>query len=151
MPARMKFWEQFEKTPTCWLWTGPKTPDGYGITTAKGVRNAHRLSWVLHRGPIPPGMQIDHLCRVRHCVNPDHMELVTLQENVRRGNAPTAIHARQTHCKYGHPFDEANTAIYYDRLGRKARKCRACRTRRNREWTLAHPGKRPRLEERDAA
>lgn len=133
MPARMKFWERIEYTPTCWLWTGPKTPDGYGITAAKGVRNAHRLSWVLHRGPIPEGMQIDHLCRVRHCVNPDHLELVTLWENVRRGNAPTATHAKKTHCIRGHPFDAANTAIYFDALGRAGRKCKTCRQLRNRK------------------
>jgi hypothetical protein len=135
MPARMKFWERIERTPTCWLWTGPLDRDGYGITHAKGVRLAHRLSWVLHRGPIPKPLQIDHLCRVRACVNPDHLELVTAVENVMRGQGPTAVHARQTHCINGHPFDELNTTVETSRDGRQRRRCRTCKTATDRRQT----------------
>lgn len=70
----------------CWLWTGG-TRGGYGRLklTDYGTMEAHRASYELHKGKIPEGMQLDHLCRNRSCINPDHLEPVTLQENIRRG------------------------------------------------------------------
>lgn len=130
-PAR--FYSKIRKTSGCWLWRGGKDRCGYGLYSVGTKRfMAHRMAYELMVGPIPEGMQIDHVkargCTNRHCVNPAHLEVVTLQENVRRGDAPCAIHARQTHCKHGHPFDEANT--YRTPDGR--RKCRACHRARTR-------------------
>jgi hypothetical protein len=79
----------------CWIFTGSHLPTGYGQFWLDGtMRSAHRVSYELHVGKIPDGLQLDHLCRVRSCINPAHLEPVTLQENNRRG--------RKTHCKYGH-------------------------------------------------
>jgi hypothetical protein len=78
-------------------------------------------------GPIPEGLVIDHLCRNRGCINPTHMEPVTNAENVLRGEGPTAVNARKTHCKRGHPFDDVNTYVYA-----KGRACRMCHQLRQR-------------------
>lgn len=78
-----------EPNSGCFLWTGCATPAGYGMLTATalGERYAHRVAYIVHRGPIPPGLTIDHLCRTRCCVNPDHLEVVPLRENILRGKA----------------------------------------------------------------
>ncbi len=86
---------------------------------------AHRWAFEQFKGPIADGLQIDHLCRVRHCVNPDHLEAVSQRANILRGEATSAQRARQTHCKRGHRFDLANT--YIRPAGH--RNCRACRRR----------------------
>ena len=104
----------------CWIWTGAKDKrSGYGNAWHEG-RNikSHRLAYVLHVGLIPEGLVIDHLCRTRECVNPDHLEPVTNAENLRRGLG----HGSETHCPTGHPYDEENTAVYSGK-----RHCRACR------------------------
>jgi hypothetical protein len=94
----------------CWVWMGALTLNGYGlIGTGNGpTRNhlgrAHRIAYELYRGPIPEGMQLDHLCRVRCCANPWHCEIVDGKTNVLRGVGPTAMNAKKTHCKNGHPF-----------------------------------------------
>jgi hypothetical protein len=91
MPQRLPDKERIEwhadKTDTCWLWTGTIANNGYGHIYREGgpLMTAHRLSYEVHVGPIPDGLTIDHLCRVRHCVNPDHLEPVTVAENNRRG------------------------------------------------------------------
>jgi hypothetical protein len=111
----------------CWLWRGAMHPLGYGRFSLEGTKDsitqASRAAWILLRGPIPEGHDVDHLCRVRACVNVEHLEPVTRGENVRRGDSPTGRAARRTHCKRGHPFDEANT--FYTPDGHRA--CRACR------------------------
>jgi hypothetical protein len=85
----------------CWLWQGALS-NGYGtLSVGKRSRGAHRLSYEAHRGEVPRGLEIDHLCRVRCCVNPDHLEPVTHVENVRRG-AACALRPRTTHCPRGH-------------------------------------------------
>lgn len=109
----------------CWTWLGKTDKDGYGLVrdnTRPRVRRAHRLYFEIMRGPIPVGKVIDHLCSNRRCVNPSHLEPVTQRINVLRGAGVTAIHARQTHCKHGHPLDAANT---YSHKGH--RYCRTCR------------------------
>lgn len=115
------------KDPTgCWLWQGDKLPRGYGQFRFDNRHVlAHRFAYEMAKGAIPPGLVIDHLCRVTSCVNPDHLEAVTNAENLRRGVGPSLTSARrraQTHCKRGHLFDEANT--YWKPNG--ARRCRAC-------------------------
>jgi hypothetical protein len=113
----------------CWLWPLLRW-DGYGSTTVKIDDRlehlAHRVSWFLFSGSLPPAdMELDHLCRVRSCVNPDHLEVVTPQENVRRSESITAENARKTHCHNGHEFTAENTIIDYPN-GKQRRTCRAC-------------------------
>lgn len=113
----------------CWLWIGSVDRGGYGtfrIEKSKAVR-AHRFSYEWLREPIPDGLTIDHLCRVKCCVNPWHMEPVTLRENILRSDGVSALSARKTHCDYGHPFDDGNT--YRGQKGK--RYCRACKRRRH--------------------
>src|SRR5438128_206362 len=104
------FWLHVVKTDKCWLWTGHVRPDGYGIFAYRGGRwRAHRYVYEQTRGEITKGLDIDHLCRVRHCVNPAHLEVVTRQVNILRGIGAPAFQALQTHCKNGHEFSEWNT------------------------------------------
>ena len=96
----------------CWNWTGKQNSKFYGYfwynqTTAQ----AYRFSYETFRGPIPEGLEIDHLCRNTSCVNPDHLEVVTRRENLLRGSSPVGINVRKLHCVHGHPFNEKNTRV----------------------------------------
>jgi hypothetical protein len=127
LPREVRFWRHVEKTETCWLWTSSVNRGGYGILknpvgSSSEYCYAHRLSYEMHRGSIPDGMQIDHLCRVRHCVNPDHLEVVTFTENVLRGESLPAQNKRKQFCVNGHEFSPDNTYIRPDGY----RSCRAC-------------------------
>jgi hypothetical protein len=107
----------------CWIWRASVSHKGYGHYRFRGrVWQAHRAVYTILRGEIPEGMQIDHLCRVRGCVNPAHLEVVTPLENWVRGYSVTANYSRQDCCKYGHPFTPENTNI----RSRGARQCRTC-------------------------
>lgn len=107
----------------CWLWTGTIESSGYGrLRVGKRKLLAHRLVYAIYRGGLADSDYLDHLCRVRCCVNPDHLEIVDLRTNILRGTAPSAQNARKTHCPLGHPYDAVNTHIKID--GR--RECRAC-------------------------
>lgn len=107
----------------CWPWIGKLNADGYGLFTGSRRRvRAHRFAYELLVGPIPDGLVLDHLCRNPCCVNPTHLEPVTIRENVLRGVGPSAKHAVKTHCVNGHPFDSVNTHI----TAQGWRKCRAC-------------------------
>jgi hypothetical protein len=118
-----RFESKIERTETCWLWHGTVTDKGYGHFWLDGrMVSAHRRSYELYVGEIPEGLTLDHLCRVRRCVNPDHLEPVSNRENVLRGASPPALQAAQEACHRGHPFDEANTYRW-----RNSRQCRACR------------------------
>lgn len=124
--------EHDPKRPGCILWTGGVDPGGYGRRV--GGAYAHRYACEQAKGPIPSGLVLDHLCRVRHCVNPDHLEPVTNCENILRGVSPVAVNARRTHCKNGHEFTEANTywRVQSDGtgLGRMCRRCNSIRVTR---------------------
>lgn len=128
------FWDKVNKIHVedgCWLWTGYTKPEGYGQYTTTGRRKfrAHRLAYELVVGPIPDGLSLDHLCRVRNCVNPDHLQPVTTRENCRRGNTGLATGAKnraKTRCPHGHPYSPENT--YHPPSGGRA--CRTCRSTR---------------------
>jgi hypothetical protein len=107
----------------CWEWTGAPNPNGYGYATAGSKRPlAHRLVYELLVGPIPDGLQLDHLCRNRLCVNPDHLEPVTAHVNLHRGYGRTRFRSEQTVCVRGHDFTPENTYIN----SRGNRTCRTC-------------------------
>lgn len=119
-----KFWSLVSKVGSCWLWTGTRSPLGYGIfKIGKSATGAHRFAYECEIGPIPSGMVMDHLCKNPSCVRPDHLEPVTQRENVLRGNAPVAITRRLGVCVRGHDLnDEVN--IYVAPSGE--RRCVAC-------------------------
>lgn len=117
----------------CWLWTGALNKrTGYG-NFGKPQKLPHRVAYELCVGPIPEGLELDHLCRIRHCVNPTHLEPVTTQVNQLRSTSVSARNAVKTHCDNGHLFDEKNTLI-----SRGRRTCRAC----NRDKTQRHRAKK---------
>jgi len=139
-PARRSVAERLEgkfvpePNSGCWLWTAALDRGGYGVIgrggrTGGGAR-AHRVLYALHRGPIPVGLDLDHLCRTRCCVNPWHLEPVTRRENILRGISALAAQAKQTHCKHGHEFTEANTYLESP----TKRGCKECRRRIAREY-----------------
>jgi hypothetical protein len=133
LPAR--FWRRVIKTDDCWLWTHPRE-DGYGRTQIGWTRKrAHVWAWEDARGPVPAGMVLDHLCRVRNCVNPDHLRVVTSAENTHApgSQAIAKAHAERTHCPHGHPYDAANT-----RIDRGKRRCRTCLNAARRARRRAH-------------
>ena len=110
-------------TSDCWLWNGSMYQNGYGKYGRRGIM-AHRIFYTLFRERVPEDMSLDHLCRNRKCVNPDHLEIVTFLENVMRGDSQHAINARKSHCKQGHEFTSDNTYVPPKRPGR--RHCQEC-------------------------
>jgi len=122
-----RFWNKVQAEPNsgCWLWTGYLTR-GYGQFNIDGqMHRAHRLAYERLVGPIPESLDIDHICRIRNCVNPEHLEPVTRAENIRRGTTGQATGQRnqaKTHCTRGHPYSGDN--LYTHPAG--GRKCRAC-------------------------
>jgi hypothetical protein len=125
-PLEERFWASVHKTDSCWLWEGTvDITTGYGRFSHDGSYTyAHRWAFVQFKGSIPEGMHLDHLCKVRNCVRPEHLEVVTLAENVMRGDGITAQKARQTECVHGHEFTVENTYIDPKRGSRGCRKCR---------------------------
>ena len=122
-----------EPITKCWNWTGAINDGGYGrVNVPKiGYRYAHRVSYERYIGKIPDNLYLDHLCRNRRCVNPDHLEPVSHKENVLRGESPSARCARQIKCIHGHMFDHRNT--YLDKCGKRhCRKCLMMRARKRR-------------------
>ena len=120
-----------EPNTGCWLWAGLLNPGGYGVLViqdakALGEKAAHRITWTVHRGRIPDGLVVDHLCRVRSCVNPDHLRVVTPRVNALENNlSPPAQSAARSHCIYGHSLDDAY--LYRQATtGRRRRCCRPC-------------------------
>jgi hypothetical protein len=133
--ARFERFVRRDASTECWLWVGALNSKGYGVFSVSG-RNAlaHRLSYEHHVGPIPVGLDIDHLCRVRSCCNPAHLEPVTRGENIRRGSG-AAFWRAKTHCPAGHAYTPENTKLYEGR-----RYCRTCA----RDRSLAYYHKRRR-------
>lgn len=122
-----RFWKFAYPDPNtgCWYWGGYLTKDGYGMFKMGGrMELAHRAAYKLFKGDIPPETELDHLCRERSCVNPDHSESVSHTENVRRG-----WWGRRTHCLHGHEFAGDNLYIHPD--GRRV--CKICRRQSDRK------------------
>lgn len=130
---RNKVLNKIKKTNGCWYWEGFINDERYGsITINKKNYQAHRLCYELFTGnKIPLDMCIDHICRNRSCVNPQHLEIVTNQENLRRGNGVAAINRRKTHCIRRHEFNSGNTAYYFDKTRNTIRRtCIVCKRAR---------------------
>lgn len=126
-----RFWAKVDKTSTCWNWTASLRSKNspYGNFKVLGkTKLAHRISYELLVGTIPEGLTIDHTCKNTKCVNPSHMELVTLSENVRRAEVwkntnPGQVNRDKSYCPKGHPYDSINT--YTTPSGK--RDCKECR------------------------
>lgn len=127
-----RFLSKVNKTGECWNWVARVDKDGYGVFSLnrKNVR-AHRYSYEEYKGKIGSGLVIDHLCRNKSCVNPDHMETVTNKENILRGFWGGAINHRKTHCINGHPLSGKNL---YVQVKTGKRYCRTCDRRRGTEY-----------------
>lgn len=138
MTVDARFFSKVRMTSGCWVWTaalggsghqvGVGFPEnwGYGkFWDGERLVSAHRFAYEQMVGPIPEGLDIDHLCRNRRCVRPDHMEPVSRRINTLRGNTLPAENATRTHCPEGHPYDDTNTRVRV-RGGRRSRECRTC-------------------------
>lgn len=125
-----------EPNSGCWLWLAAHDRNGYGFISVAGKQyRAHRVAYEAYRGPIPSGLVIDHLCRNPACVNPNHLEAVSVRENTLRGVSPAAHAARQTVCKRGHSMEGENLGRDY----RGRRFCRSCQRMHVRKHRAAHP------------
>jgi len=130
-----RFWSWVYKEPgenACWLWEGNQNTGGYGQISITRVSNntkhpcAHRYAYEISIGPIPLGLTLDHLCRVRTCVRPSHLEPVSIKENVLRGISWAAKNSRKAACSMGHVFIAKTT--YVTKAG--SRQCRICHAAR---------------------
>lgn len=140
-----RFWSKVRVDPTgCWLWTASKDLKGYGtfqLHSRRAVR-AHRIAVEILVAPIPVELTCDHLCRVKNCVNPAHIEVVTNRTNSLRGNNACAINARKTHCARGHEFTLENTTLRHDGHRSGHRTCYTCvliRSEKSRKKLSADP------------
>lgn len=127
-----RFLSKVQITQYCWIWKGGKFESGYGYFNYnyKLVRS-HRMSYMLFKGKIPEELQLDHLCRNKLCVNPQHLEAVTQRINNLRSNSFSGVNARKTHCKRGHKLSGSNLLI--NKKG--FRNCRKCELM----WDRNHP------------
>jgi len=122
----VRFWKhiQIDNASGCWIWNGT-IRNGYGrVHYKKGFKTAHRVVYEKLIGTIPEGMTLDHLCRNRSCVKPNHLEVTDMRTNVLRGFGATAINARKTKCKRGHLLRGKNVYWLPNGGGRACRKCR---------------------------
>jgi hypothetical protein len=128
--VQARFWSKVQKSDGCWNWTASKIR-GYGsFHVRSGRMAAHRYSYLLLSG-IPDGLTLDHLCRNKSCVRPDHLEAVSIWENTRRGTSLIAINSKKEFCKHGHK----DWLITHNKKRNKVwRYCRPCRKGRDKRW-----------------
>jgi hypothetical protein len=132
-PAIERIMRRTDRTGDCWLWTGRLNRDGYAEMKISGkLRMAHRVAYEEIVGAIPEGKPLDHLCRVRHCVNPAHLEPVTARENTHRSPLRNDF---KTHCPQGHPYSDDNTYTW-----RGHRRCRTCNNEATRRYKRRNIG-----------
>ncbi len=146
LPCR--FWSKVSPDPVtgCWLWTGSNNGVGYGEYQHDGKKQyAHRVAYMIFVGPIPPGLELDHVksrgCTSRSCCNPAHLEAVTRTENIIRGDVGKVNrerHVGTTHCPSGHPYQGDNL---YVRPGGGSRGCRKCRADAANRYFATHRSK----------
>lgn len=132
-----RFWSRVDRSGPCWVWNGKVDRAGYAMPLHnRGLRyRPHQWAYILTHGPVPPRLELDHLCNVKACCNPAHLEAVTHKENLRRKR----LH--HTHCRHGHPFSVENTTIVYRDDGKRyERRCRICEKERSRRFRERHPG-----------
>jgi HNH endonuclease len=138
-PDNERFWKFVQTSDDCWLWIGSSGRRGYGrfsIREGESFKSvqAHRFAYELLIGPIPEGLVLDHIeCDNPRCVNPGHTIPATSAQNILRGTSPSALNARKTHCKNGHPFTDSNTYFYNG-----TRSCIICKRLGNRMWMREH-------------
>src|SRR5215831_2717070 len=126
--ASERFWAKVNKTSDCWLWIGKHTSRGYGMfnVAPKHLVRAHRQAWVMANGPIPEGCVVRHVCDVRGCVRPDHLELGNQTQNIAdmdlRGRRCRSTSKPRDHCRRGHPMIDGNLYVYSN----GTRTCRTC-------------------------
>lgn len=126
----LRFWAKVRQQDECWQWTAYVHPEGYGrFRVGQRVLQAHRWSYEYLVGPIPEGLEIDHLCRNRACVRPDHLEPVTTEENIRRGEL-YLVSGAKTHCPQRHEYTPENTYVRPN----GSRQCRTCKREQLRAW-----------------
>ena len=126
----MRLMEKVDKTTSCWNWTASLDRFGYGqFRYGKTMARAHRISYFIHKKELPSNIFLDHTCRNKKCVNPDHLEPVTNYENLKRGNH----NMNKQVCKRGHPIDIGNPNTYIQ-PSNKQRSCRMCNKERKQKY-----------------
>lgn len=138
LPEVKKFSKKYNIVGECWLWNMSLSKDGYGSYKGRG---AHRASYEFSKGQIPEGLEIDHICRNRSCVNPKHLEAVTHEENIKRGvygdrSWVRKIHGDKTQCKRGHKYSGENLRIEKRTDGGIARRCKECDKLKNKNYLI---------------